>query len=116
MFKVGDFVILKNDGSHFIVTRVYNERYMAIGTYDVLDGMIFYENIVKQKYFSLVNLDDICLPGVTFRQLLDIFTDSCLKKDENGNYTLIETEGMRNGIGPRYGLPADQFDGFTAVE
>lgn len=48
MFKVGDFVALnRKPFSVFIVTRIYDNDFMAVGTYDVLDGMIFNEYKVK---------------------------------------------------------------------
>lgn len=55
MFKIGDFVELKEfPGEGFVVTRIYNQNYMAVGTFDVLDGWIEDEYKVKQKYFSAV--------------------------------------------------------------
>lgn len=51
MFKVGDFVALnRKPFSVFIVTRIYDNDFMAVGTYDVLDGMIFNEYKVKQFF------------------------------------------------------------------
>lgn len=40
MFKVGDFVtIYQKPFSDFIVTKIYDNGFMAVVTYDVLDGM-----------------------------------------------------------------------------
>lgn len=40
MFKVGDFVtIYQEPFSDFIVNKIYDNGFMAVVTYDVLDGM-----------------------------------------------------------------------------
>ena len=89
---------------------------MAVGTFDVLDGMLFYENIVKQKYFYQLDWEDHC-DGPTYKEILEMLVGKYFKKDENGNYTLICIEDTKGGYGPKYGLDPHDFDGnFTTTE
>ncbi len=116
MFKVGDFVALnRKPFSDFIVTRIYDNDFMAVGTYDVLDGMIFNEYKVKQKYFKLIDFNLSIVDGMTYKQFLDDLIGEYFVKDRNDNLKLLFTEDSRDGISPTYGLPISEF-GFTALE
>ena len=116
MFKVGDFVGLnKKPFSDFIVTRIYDNDFMAVGNYDVLDGKIFNEYKVKQKYFKLIDLNSSIVNGMTYKQFLNDLIGEYFVKDENDNLKLLFTEDSKDGISPTYGLSIHEF-GFTALE
>ena len=107
MFKVGDFVsLIQSPLDVFVVTRVYNENYMAVGTFNELDGWIEDEYKVKKKYFKLLGLDDYNIPGMTFRIMLEGFIESgYFTKNEDGSIILNYTESSRKGSSPEFGLP-----------
>lgn len=116
MFKVGDFVALnRKPFSDFIVTRIYDNDFMAVGTYDVLDGMIFNEYKLKQKYFKLIDANLSIVEGLTYKQFLNNLIEEYFVKDENNNLKLLFTKDSRDGISPTYGLPLNEF-GFTTLE
>lgn len=106
MFKVGDFVALgQTPFSKFIVTRIYNDEYMAIATFDVLDGFIENEYKVKQKYFTLLDLDKFIVPGMSYRHMRKNFVDcGYFSQKKDGSLILNYTEDSLNGISPGWGL------------
>lgn len=68
IFKVGNFVALKRKPySDFIVTRIYNDEYMEVAKFAVLDGFIEDEYKVKRKYFTWIDLDKFIVPGMSYR-------------------------------------------------
>lgn len=116
MFKVGDFVALNQEPyASFIVTRIYDNDFMAIGNLDILDGKIFNEYKVKQKYFKLINLSSFIVDGMTYKQFLNDLIGEYFVKDEKDNLKLIFTEDSKDGICPTYGLPLNEFN-ITATE
>lgn len=116
MFKVGDFVALnRKPFSVFIVTKIYDNDFMAVGTYDVLDGMIFNEYKLKQKYFKLIDANLSIVEGFTYKQFLNDLIEEYFVKDENNNLKLLFTKDSRDGISLTYGLPLNEF-GFTTLE
>lgn len=64
---------------------------MAVGDYDVLDGKIFSEYKVKQKYFKKIDLNSSIVKGVTYKQFLNDLIGVFFLKDENGNPRLLFT-------------------------
>lgn len=106
MFKVGDFVCLKADHRcDFIVTRELDGVYMAVGNFDVLDGWIENEFIVKRKYFESVALDSFIVPGMSYRQMLKNFIDAgYFSRNPDGLLILDHTEDSRKGVDPMLGL------------
>ena len=117
MFKIGDFVrLIGYKDKDYIVTRIYDDEFIAVGVFDELHGELCYEYIVKHKYFQFLDLD-YCPDMCTYREILEMLTGEYFKKDENGNYILICTEDTKDGYGPKYGLDPHDFDGdFTATE
>ena len=106
MFKIGDFVILKiKPYSNFIVTRIYNDKYMAVAKFDVLDGFIEDEYKVKQKYLTLLDLDKFIVSGMSFRQMRKNFIDcGYFSENKDGSLSLNYTENSKKGISPTLGL------------
>ncbi len=106
MFKVGDFVALNQKPyPDFIVTRIYSDEYMAVAKFDVLDGFIEDEYKVKQKYFTLLDLDKFIVPGMSYRQMRKNFVDcGYFSQKKDGSLFLNYTEDSLNGISPGWGL------------
>lgn len=117
MFKVGDFVASKIEpNADFIVTRVYNDEYMAVAKFDVLDGFIEDKCKVKQKYFTPLNLGKCIVPGMSYRQVRNNFIDcGYFSENRDGSLTLNYTEDSMNGISPTWGLDLD-FYPITAID
>lgn len=117
MFKVGDFVSLNEDPrATFIVTRIYNKNYFALGTFDVLDGWIEEEYKVKQKYFSLVDPNMNIVPGMSYSQMLIGFIeDGYFSKLEDGSLRLNYTEDTKEGYSPSLGLDLNLYP-INAIE
>ncbi|MCQ2742684.1 MAG: hypothetical protein MJ239_05235, partial [Bacilli bacterium] len=101
----------------FVVTRVYNERYMAVSdSIDPLDNLIENERKVKQEYFELLDLDESIIPGLTYRMMLEGFVETgYFSKKEDGSYVLNFTEDTRNGLSPMWGLDL-LFYPFSAID
>lgn len=106
MFKVGDYVhpnVNGLEGYVYIVTRIYNENYMAIAYFDLLDGFITHERKVKQKFFVLEEEND----STWWRNLYYLRKD-CIGNyfDEQSDGTLIlnHTEDTKFGLFPTWGL------------
>lgn len=117
MFKIGDFVTLKiKPHSNFIVTRIYNDEYMAVAKFDVLDGFIEDEYKVKQKYFALLDLDKFIVSGMSFRQMRKNFIDcGYFSENKDGSLSLNYTENSEKGISPTLGLDLE-FYPITAID
>lgn len=116
MFKVGDFVLLnKYPFAPFFVTEIYLDGYMVVANFDELDGILTEEYIVKQKYFSLGNLNASIVPGLTYKQLRTTLIKDCFLQDDKGNLKRGITIDSKNGLSPSYGFPKEWF-GFTATE
>lgn len=59
-FKVGDFVNTDTypEYNEFIVTRVYNDGFIAVTSWDDDWGRLFYETKVMEKFYVLSPLND----------------------------------------------------------
>ena len=74
MFKVGDFVALNQEPyASFIVTRIYDNDFMAIGNFDILDGKIFNElkrgDQTRKEFFDQI-IDVVTLLGGDLNEAL----------------------------------------------
>lgn len=117
MFNIGDFVSLTvYPRTTFIVTRICNEEYIVIATYDAIDGFVNDEYKVNKKYFKKNKLCNFDIPGMSYENLLRNFIDSgYFKKSQNGTIEFICTESSLIGCSPICGLPLRLF-GFTAID
>ena len=111
MFKVGDFALLSALRSTCgVVTRVYDDVWMAIGFYDELDGMLFDECKVKQQYFRLANLDSCPVKGLSYRKILEDLIDAgYFSREKDGSIKFNYSEDSKDGIEPSLGLPSNEF-------
>lgn len=106
MFKLGDMVIIKGckpDGGGYVITRVYDDKYVAIGNYDVLGCIIMDESKVEAKYLTLVDLNDDDTPGMSYGYLQKaFFEDGYFTKNEDGTVTFNDKKYPLDGDEPSY--------------
>ena len=57
-FELGDMVTAKRHDGGYVITRVYDEKYVTIGNCDLLWCFIEHEEKVETKYLTLVDLND----------------------------------------------------------
>lgn len=103
MFKLGDMVTAKGHDGGYVITRVYDDKYVAIGNYDVLGCIITNEFKVEAKYLILVDLNDDDTPGMSYGYLQKaFFEDGYFTKNEDGTVTFNDKEYPLDGCEPDY--------------
>jgi len=106
MFKVGDMVIIKGskpEQGGYVITRVYDDKYVAIGKYDVLGCIIMNEKKVEAKYLLLVDLNADDTPGMSYGYLqMAFFEDGYFTRNADGSVSFNDKEYPLDGDEPSY--------------